>query len=323
MDSPPRTRVRSAPQAAGVAMLLLGGCFRGLFGRLLDAVLAINQLDAPRCIDQALRASVKRMTLRADLDVQLLERRARFEGIAARTGYCAATVFRMDSSFHFYVSNSFPCCVKGYHPKVSHTIRRPRPPFRAFRLAIAVAALTAAILITICPIATFAASGATAAPPRISTPANPPLAPTPGFAPDNRTLFAPIVYLAPPGPARASRALAILNRQLDFQRKISFHPKLAPALQDVVDLLPPRQSTMIRAAALYSKPAIPWRDEPDGTHQICVAGRPIDAGYLYTLSPHWRSPEQPARFSGVFGLKAAPDSTPTNISSVTRSEERR
>jgi len=177
--------------------------------------------------------------------------------------------------------------------------------------------LTAAILITICPIATFAASGATAAPPRISTPAKPPLAPTPGFAPDDRTLFAPIVYLAPPGPARASRAIAILNRQLDFQRKISFHPKLAPALQDVVDLLPPRQSTMIRAAALYSKPAIPWRDEPDGTHQICVAGRPIDAGYLYTLSPGWRSPQQPSRFSGVFGLKPGPDSTPTNISSVT------
>jgi len=78
-----------------------------------------------------------------------------------------------------------------------------------------------------------------------------------GFAPDSRTLFAPILYLAPPGPARASRAIVILNRQLDFQRKISFHPKLAPALQDVLDQLPPRQSTMIRAAALYSKPAIP------------------------------------------------------------------
>src|SRR5208283_439357 len=106
-------------------------------------------------------------------------------------------------------------------------------------------------------------------------------------------------------------------RQLDFQRKISFHPKLAPALQDVVDLLPPRQSTMIRAAALYSKPAIPWRAEPDGTHQICVAGRPSDGDYLYTLAPQWRSPEEPARFSGVFGLKPSPDSTPTNISSVT------
>ncbi|MGD1028408.1 hypothetical protein [Candidatus Binatus soli] len=223
----------------------------------------------------------------------------------------------MDSSFHFYVSNSFPCCVRGYHRKVSHTIRPPRPPLRAFRPAIAVAASIAVILITICPIATFAASGATAAPPRISTPAKFPRAPTSGFAPDGQTLFAPIVYLAPPGPARASRAIAILNRQLDFQRKISFHPKLAPALQEVVDLLPPRQSTMIRAAALYSKPAIPWRDEPDGTHQICVTGRPSDDDYLYTLSPDWRSPEEPARFSGVFGLKPSADSTPANISSVT------
>src|ERR1017187_2374671 len=151
MNSPPRARVRSAPQAAGVAMLLLGGCSRRLFGRLLDAVLAIKPLDAPGCIDQPLRASVKGMTLRADLDVQLLERRARLEGIAARTGYCAAAVFRMDSSFHFYVSNRFPYCVRGYHRKVSHTIRRSRPPFRAFRLAIA--ALTASILITIRPIA--------------------------------------------------------------------------------------------------------------------------------------------------------------------------
>ena len=74
---------------------------------------------------------------------------------------------------------------------------------------------------------------------------------------------------------------------------------------------------MIRAAALYSKPTIPWRDQPDGTHQICVAGRPTDADYLYTLSKEWRSPEEPARFSGVFGLKPAADSTPDKISSVT------
>ncbi len=74
---------------------------------------------------------------------------------------------------------------------------------------------------------------------------------------------------------------------------------------------------MIRAAALYSKPEIPWHAEPDGTHQICVAGRPSDGDYLYTLAPDWRRPEEPARFSGVFGLKPGADSTPTNISSVT------
>src|SRR6202142_2292928 len=106
MDSPPRTRVRRAPQAAGVAMLLLGGSLRRLFGRLLDAVLAIEPLDAPRGIDQALCASVKGMALRADLDLKRFERRARFEGVAARTDDCAAAVFRMDSSFHFIFSNS-------------------------------------------------------------------------------------------------------------------------------------------------------------------------------------------------------------------------
>jgi hypothetical protein len=181
-------------------------------------------------------------------------------------------------------------------------------PFQAFRIAFVT--ITAAIIITICANATYAASSPSPPAPT-STTANP------GFAADSRTLFAPVIYLASPGPGRGSRAIAIFDRQLDFQRKISFHPKLAPDLQHVVDELPPRQSTMIRAAALYSKPSIPWRDQPDGTHQICVAGRPDDADYLYTLAPRWRSPEEPARFSGVFGLKPAADSAPGSISSVT------
>ncbi len=255
-------------------MLLLGCGFRRLFGRLLDAVLAIEPLDASRCIDQALRASVKRMALRADLDVKLFERRARFEGVAARTNDRAAAVFRMDSSFHFCFSNSSTYCIAGYHRKVSHTIRPMRLHFSLFGSLSS--PLAAAIIITICAIATYAASSP-------SIPRQRQRPPIPGFAPDSRTLFAPIIYLAPPGPARASRAIAIFDRQLDFQRKISFHPKLAPALQDVLVYLPPRQSTMIRAAALYSKPEIPWRDGPDGTHQICVAGRPDDTNYLYSL----------------------------------------
>ncbi len=74
---------------------------------------------------------------------------------------------------------------------------------------------------------------------------------------------------------------------------------------------------MIRAAALYSKPEIPWHDLPDGTHQICVAGQPDGADFLYTLVNRCRSPEEPARFSGIFALKPSADSTPDNISSVT------
>src|SRR5260370_8488746 len=307
MDSPPRTRVHQAPQAAGVAMLLLGGSFRRFFGRLLDAVLPIEPLDAPRGIDQALCASVKGMALRADLDVKVCEGRGRFEGVAARTDYCAAAVFRMDSSFHVNIPDSSTYCIAGYHRKVSQTIRPLRLRFRFFRIAFTTS--FAAIIITICAIASYAASSP-------AKPAPAPAAANTGFAADSRTLFAPIVCLAPPGPARASRAIAIFDRQLAFQRKLSFHPKLGASLQHVVDLLPPRQSTLIRAAALYSKPDIPWRDKPDGTHQICVAGQPDGADYLYTLMQQWRSPEEPAGFSGVFGLKPSDGSVPGNISSV-------
>jgi hypothetical protein len=72
---------------------------------------------------------------------------------------------------------------------------------------------------------------------------------------------------------------------------------------------------MIRAAALYSKPEIPWHDA-NGTHQICVAGKPDGADYLYSLVKEWHSPEEPSRFSGVFGLKPSSDSPADTISSV-------
>ncbi len=107
-----------------------------------------------------------------------------------------------------------------------------------------------------------------------------------------------------------------MDRQLAFQRKLSFHPALGPSLQKVVDELPPRQSTLIRAAALYSKPEVPWSDKPDGTHQISVSGEPRGTDFFYSLATDYHSPEEPASFSGVFGLKPAPGSTPANISSV-------
>ena len=141
--------------------------------------------------------------------------------------------------------------------------------------------------------------------------------PDAGFAPENQTLFAPIVELAPPGPGRAARAIAIMDRQLAFQRKLSFHPALGPSLQKVVDELPPRESTLIRAAALYSKPEVPWTDKPDGTHQISVAGEPRGADFFYTLVNDYHAPEEPSHFSGVFALKPSPGSTPANVSSVT------
>ena len=224
-------------------MLLLGGSLRRLFGRLLDAVFAIEPLDAPRGIDQALCASIKGMALRANLDVKLFERRARFEGVAAGTDDSAAAVFRMDSSFHFCFSNSSAYCVAGYHRKVSRTIRPLRRPFRAFRIANRhLVRSNNNHDLRDCHLRRIFARETRAAP----TTANA------GFAPDSRTLFAPIVYLAPPGPARASRAIAILNRQLDFQRKISFHPKIGavasesrrPAAAATIDHDPRRRALL-------------------------------------------------------------------------------
>jgi hypothetical protein len=165
-----------------------------------------------------------------------------------------------------------------------------------------------AIVITIAAIASGSGPPTSSAKPRASAS---------GFAPANQTLFAPIVELAPPGPGRASRAIAIMDRQLAFQRKPSFHPELGPSLQKVVDELPPRNSTLIRAAALYSKPEVPWSRKPDGTHQISVDGEPRGGDFFYTLSKDYHSPDEPACFAGLFGLKPAPGSTASNVSSVT------
>ncbi len=294
-------------------MLLRGGLVRGLIRRritrLLDAVLAVEPLDAAGGIDEALGTGVKGMAFRANLDMKLFQSRARFKGVAACTGYDAAAVFGMDSRFHFYFSNSRASSATEYHRRRSQTIRQSGQligPFWWLRIA-----ALGAILITIGAIASASGLPADSPQPRTSAPS------APGFAPENQTLFAPIVELAPPGPARASRAIVIMDRQLAFQRKLSFHPELGPSLQKVVDELPPRQSTLIRAAALYSKPEVPWSAKPDGTHQISVDGEPRERDYFYTLSKDYHSPDEPACFSGLFGLKPAPGSKPANVSSVT------
>lgn len=137
-----------------------------------------------------------------------------------------------------------------------------------------------------------------------------------GFAPADQTLFAPIVQLAPPGPARAARAMAILDRQLVFQRKIWFHPAIDAALERVLDEMPPRQSTVIRAAALYARRSIPWSEQPDGTHQISVAGGPRATDYLYQLTTQYRSPETPEHLSGRCALWAADRSAASVPASV-------
>src|SRR5262249_14312167 len=76
-------------------------------------------------------------------------------------------------------------------------------------------------------------------------------------------------------------------------------------LQKVVDVMPPRQSTLIRAAALYPRSDIPWTGLPDGSHQISVTGRPFGDSYLYALSGKYIEPEEPDRMGGRFALRPA------------------
>ncbi len=234
----------------------------------------------------------------------------------------------MDSSFHLYFSVSFPGYVQPYHLIRSRTINRARTIIHARRPRIYLLSICAiSILITICGSASAASARSDSkhhAPPLRDTNTTREARPlasganvTAGaFSPDTLTLFAPILKLASPGPNRAARAIAIMDRQLIFQRKLSFHPEHSPALQHVIDLLPPRQSTMIRAAAIYANTEIPWIVIPDGAHQIAVAGQPRAADYYYSLTKLYSSPEEPEHFSGLFALKPAPGSSPTNVSNV-------
>jgi hypothetical protein len=161
-----------------------------------------------------------------------------------------------------------------------------------------------------------AGAPAPSAPSAAATPAAAAPSPAPGFYPDGETLFAPVLALASPGPNRAARALAALDRQLAFQRRISFHPEFGEALQKVIDAMPPRQSTLIRAAALYARADIPWTVLPDGIRRISVAGRPDDTHYLYTLTQKYAGPEEPARMAGMFALQPSLDWPGAGASSV-------
>ena len=218
----------------------------------------------------------------------------------------------MNSRFHLHVSAVADPRAAEYHRRLSRTIAA-RPSHFTARLA-AISALLFAIVTTI----GVCASAAPPAPSGQVSTSNPPVKKNagPGFAPDDESPFTILLQLAPPGPNRASRAIAIFDRQLDFQRKISFHPDYGASLQAVIDQMPPRQSTLIRAAALYSKNEIPWSDTADATHMISVTGRPRAADYLYTLAPKYASPEVPQHFSGMFALRPAARSGDNSVGSV-------
>ena len=267
-------------------MLLLRDGFRAL----LDAVLAVEAFDTSRSIDQSLLAGVKRMTVRAHLDVKLVHRGTSFECVSACARYYAPVVFGMDCSFHqtcpWYRQTR-------YHPQDNHTIRLVNArEIRAFAIILGFLALCQA------PAATAGENPRHAS----ASPAATPAAPIPpGFAPPGRTNFAPILELASPGPRRAERAMAVLDRQLVFQRQ-ALHPEYSPTLEHLFDKIPPRNSTLIRAASIYSRADIPWT-ETNGTHQICAEGYPSGEKFYATTSPSCKKPDQPFRLGAYFALK--------------------
>ncbi len=150
----------------------------------------------------------------------------------------------------------------------------------------------------------------------VASPARKSAVEAPGYAPEDQTLFAPWLEVVPPGPQRARRALAALDRQFAFQQKILFHPQYSPALLALLEELPPRQATLIRAPALYSRDDIPWAALPDGSHQVSVAGQPRETDYYYTVTRGYRSPESAENFAGAFALKPAKPVTNGAMSSV-------
>jgi hypothetical protein len=67
---------------------------------LFHAVFALEALDSACGIDQPLLAGVKGMTLRADFDAKLRQRRASLEGVATCASNNASAIFGMDSRLH-------------------------------------------------------------------------------------------------------------------------------------------------------------------------------------------------------------------------------
>ncbi|HVN28949.1 MAG TPA: hypothetical protein VMT64_10710 [Candidatus Binataceae bacterium] len=76
--------------------------------------------------------------------------------------------------------------------------------------------------------------------------------------------------------------MALFDRQLIFQRRV-LHPEYSPALDRLLEKIPPRNSTLIRAASEYSRTDIPWIILQE-THQLCAEGTPKQASFLVTTS---------------------------------------
>ena len=141
-------------------------------------------------------------------------------------------------------------------------------------------------------------------------------APAPGFSSHGESIFATVLALGSPGPSRAQRSLAIADRQLGFQEKIWLRPEFSPPVRKLLDQLPPRQATLIRAASLYSRKDIAWTELPEKAHQVSVSGRPAQRSYLYELTRKYQAPELPFHMAGAFTLKPVPGSVDGEIRAV-------
>jgi hypothetical protein len=274
---------------------------------LLYAVFALEALDPSGGIDQTLLAGVKGVTLCAHLDVHLAQRRARLEGVSTRAGHYTAVVLRMYSRLHLDNTATANRSNRRYHRRIIHTIDwLNEAKLRIFAAVMALAIVAAA--------ASARAGGDNAD--VVAGPARKSAVEAPGYAPEDQTLFAPWLEVVAPGPERARRALGVLDRQFTFQQKIAFHPQYSPALLALLEELPPRQATLIRAPALYSRDNIPWAALPDGSHQVSVAGHPRETDYYYTVTRSYRSPESAETFAGAFALKPTKPSTNGAMTSV-------
>ena len=123
-----------------------------------------------------------------------------------------------------------------------------------------------------------------------------------GFAPPRQTLFAPVLAFVPPGPDRAARAIDAINRTIPFARRFFFRPEFNPELEHVIDQMPPRASTLIRAGALYADVGIPWRRKAGSVHEIAVTGRPDNSDFAFSIVPEYAQPIAPFNFAGVFAV---------------------
>ncbi|HLH77893.1 MAG TPA: hypothetical protein VKV28_13910 [Candidatus Binataceae bacterium] len=116
-------------------------------------------------------------------------------------------------------------------------------------------------------------------------------------------MFTPLLGLGPPGNPKA--ALAVIDSLLVLQRELLLHPAISPRLMLVEDSLPARQSTLLRAAALYADPKVRWQLMVPDTHYISARGYPEGTDFLYDIAPNPGPPRQPREYTGTFALTPA------------------